>query len=57
MTEKAYQVRASHCDHQASDEEIYQVLKRTTEPLTQAWKKLEKAKKIVLNLSRLRRGL
>lgn len=51
MTEKAYQVRASHCDHRADDEEIYQVLKRTTEPLTQTWERLEKAKKIALKFN------
>ena len=38
MNDKQYKVRASHCDHQASDEEIYQVLKRTTEPLDRSWR-------------------
>jgi len=51
MEEKAYAVRASHCDHRADDEEIYQVLKRTTQPLTRAWEKLEKARKIALKFN------
>lgn len=51
MEEKAYAVRASHCDHRADDEEIYQVLKRTTEPLTRAWEKLGKARKIALKFN------
>jgi uncharacterized protein (DUF362 family) len=51
MSEKIYAVRASHCDHRAGEEEIYQVLKRTTAPLTRAWEKLEKARKIVLKFN------
>ena len=51
MTEKAYKVRGSHCHHQADDEEVYQILKRTTEPLTRSWEKLEKAKKIALKFN------
>ena len=51
MPEKAYRVRASHCDHQADEEEVYQALKRTTEPLTRAWEKLEKARRIVLKFN------
>jgi hypothetical protein len=49
--EKAYKVRASHCDHRASEEEIYQVLKRTTAPLTRSWERIEKARKIVLKFT------
>jgi hypothetical protein len=51
MEEKAYKVRASHCHHQASEEEVYQALCRTTEALARAWEKLEKAKKIVLKFN------
>jgi hypothetical protein len=51
MSEKAYKVRASRCSHQATEEEIYQVLKRTTEPLTRSWEKLEKAGTIVLKFN------
>jgi uncharacterized protein (DUF362 family) len=43
---KQYKVRAVHCDHLATDEEVYQALKRATDPLTEAWAKLAKAKRI-----------
>jgi uncharacterized protein (DUF362 family) len=49
--DKEFSVRASHCDHRATEEEIYHVLKRTTEPLHRSWQKLEKAKKIVLKFN------
>ncbi len=52
--DKAYKVRASHCDHRASEEEIYQVLKRTTAPLTRSWEKIEKARKIVLKFNMIK---
>jgi uncharacterized protein (DUF362 family) len=45
-TTKAYKVRAVHCDHLAGDEEVYQALKRATDPLTEAWDKLANAKRI-----------
>jgi uncharacterized protein (DUF362 family) len=51
MPEKAYAVRASRCHHQASDEEVYQVLARTTAPLTRAWDRLAKARRIVLKFN------
>ena len=51
MAEKAYKVRAFHCHHRAAEEEIYQVLCRTTDPLTRSWEKLEKAGKIVLKFN------
>ena len=51
MSEKVYKVRASHCDHRADEEEIYQTLKRTTEPLTEAWEKLERAKRIAIKFN------
>jgi uncharacterized protein (DUF362 family) len=44
--EKKYKVRAVHCHHRATDEEVYQALKRATDPLTEAWEKLAKAKRI-----------
>ena len=50
MGDRQYTVRASHCDHRASEEEIYEVLKRTTDPLDQSWKKLEKARRIVCEI-------
>ncbi|MCC7264258.1 MAG: DUF362 domain-containing protein [Candidatus Latescibacteria bacterium] len=52
--DKAYKVRASHCDHRASEEEIYQVLKRTTAPLTRSWERIEKARKIVLKFNMIK---
>ena len=41
-----YRVRAVHCDHRASDEEIYHALKRATAPLYRSWEKLRQAKTI-----------
>lgn len=54
MPEKAYKVRAAHCDHRASDEEIYQTLKRITDPLSRTWEKLEKAGKIVIKFNMMK---
>lgn len=41
-----YRVRATACDYRASDEEVYQALKRAAEPLEDAWDKLRKARRI-----------
>jgi hypothetical protein len=41
-----HRVRAVHCDHRASDEEVYAALKRVTAPLDRAWEKLKKARRI-----------
>lgn len=41
-----FSVRAVHSDWRASDEEIYQALKRATVPLTRAWDRLKKARRI-----------
>lgn len=48
MTNSArpYKVRAVHCDYRASDEEVYQALKRATDPLTETWERLAAAKRI-----------
>ena len=54
MDDRQYRVRASHCDHRASEEEIYQVLKRTTDPLERSWQKLEKARRIVLKFNMIK---
>jgi uncharacterized protein (DUF362 family) len=51
MVESFYHVRAVHCDYRASDEEIYQALKRSMEPLTAAWDKLRKAKRIAIKFN------
>jgi uncharacterized protein (DUF362 family) len=45
-TDKAYRVRAVHCSHQASPEEIYAKLKEVTAPLSRSWEKLGKARKV-----------
>ncbi len=54
MGDRQYAVRASHCHHRASEEEIYEVLKRTTDPLDRSWKKLEKARRIVLKFNMIK---
>lgn len=46
ITDKAYQVRATHCDYLADDETVYQALRRATVPLTRAWDKLKAASRI-----------
>jgi uncharacterized protein (DUF362 family) len=43
---RPYRVRAAHCDYRASDEEVYQALKRTVDPLERAWERLRKARTI-----------
>ena len=50
-TEKAYTVRAVHCSHQASQEEIYGKLKEVTAPLTRSWEKLAKARKVGIKVN------
>lgn len=42
----AYKVRAVHCDYRASEDEVYEALKRATEPLTDTWERLRRAKRI-----------
>jgi len=51
MNSKAYRVRAAHCDHRAASEEVYQTLRRITDPLERSWARLEKARKIVLKFN------
>jgi hypothetical protein len=41
-----YHVRAVRCDYRADEDEVYEALKRATAPLTDAWAKLAKAKRI-----------
>jgi hypothetical protein len=41
-----YRVRAVQCDYRSSDEEVYQALKRATDPLEKAWARLAKARRI-----------
>ncbi|MGY8822594.1 MAG: hypothetical protein ACKVJG_01400 [Candidatus Latescibacterota bacterium] len=49
--EKDYQVRATHCNHQASLDEIYQKLKEITAPLARSWDKIEKAQRIGIKVN------
>ena len=48
---REFSVRAVHCDHRASDEEVYENLVRATAPLERSWKKLEKAGRIALKFN------
>ncbi|HRW06006.1 MAG TPA: DUF362 domain-containing protein [Caldilineaceae bacterium] len=41
-----YKVRAVECHYRSNEEGIYQALKRATEPLTETWDRLRKAKRI-----------
>ena len=51
MAQKDYTVRAARCDHRASDEEIYETLRRITDPLARSWQKLEQAERVVIKLN------
>jgi hypothetical protein len=46
MLQSDYKVRAVHCDYRASDDEIFEALVRVTDPLTEAWERLGRAKRI-----------
>jgi len=46
-----YTVRAARCDHRATEEEVYEVLARITAPLSRAWEKLERARKVVIKVN------
>jgi hypothetical protein len=46
MTMSDYKVRAAHCDYRAEEDQIYEALKRATDPLTGTWDRLAKAKRI-----------
>ncbi len=49
--DNAYCVRAVHCDYRSSDEEVYQALKRATDPFESAWEKLKKARRIAIKFN------
>jgi uncharacterized protein (DUF362 family) len=54
MAETAdYIVRAVHCDHRASDEQVYQALKRATEPLHRSWDKVRRARRITIKFNQV----
>ncbi len=46
-----YTVRAVQCDYRSSDEEVYQALKRATDPLSRAWERLAKARRIAIKFN------
>jgi hypothetical protein len=46
-----YTVRAVHCDHRSSDEDVYQALKRATDPLDRTWERLRKARRIAIKFN------
>ncbi len=48
---KDYAVRAVHCDHRATDDEVYEALVYATAPLTRAWDKLVGAKRIAIKFN------
>ncbi len=43
-----YSVRAAYCHHRASDDKIYDTLRRIIEPLKRSMAKIQKARKIVI---------
>lgn len=46
-----FTVRAVHCDHQSSDEKVYEALRRATEPLESAWDRLRSARRIAIKFN------
>lgn len=50
-TQSPYSVRAVRCHYQASDEEVYQALRRATAPLVRSWKKLRLASRIAIKFN------
>src|SRR5687767_4387259 len=49
-----YSVRATRCDYRASEEEIYQALRKVTDPLARSWEKIERANKVVVKLNMMK---
>jgi len=47
----AHQVRAVHCDHRASEEEVYATLRRATASLDRAWQRLRRADRITVKFN------
>ena len=54
MADRAYRVRAAHCDHRADEAEIYETLVRITDPLERSWKRLTTASRIVIKLNMMK---
>jgi uncharacterized protein (DUF362 family) len=44
-------VRAVQCDYRSDDEAVYQALKSASAPLTQAWEKLNRARRIAIKFN------
>mgnify|MGYP006419341653 CR=1 FL=1 len=51
MANEDYKVRATHCDHMANEEEVYEALVRATAPLEDAWARLAKAGRIGIKIN------
>lgn len=47
----AFSVRAAHCDHRASEDEIYDTLCRIASPLRRSWDRMEQARQIVIKVN------
>ena len=54
MNNRDYKVRAGYCHHRATESEIYETLKRITDPLDRSWAKLEAADRIVLKFNMMK---
>ena len=48
MSMSEYSVRAAHCDHRASEDEIYETMSRITSPLERSWQRIENARRVVI---------
>jgi uncharacterized protein (DUF362 family) len=46
-----YRVRALHCDHAAEQDDVYEVVRRATEPLEKSWARLENAETIAIKFN------
>ncbi|MBI2941589.1 MAG: DUF362 domain-containing protein [Chloroflexi bacterium] len=51
MADKAFAVRAVHCDHRATDDEIYERICAATDPLHRSWAKIEQARQVVIKVN------
>ncbi|MFZ6030223.1 MAG: DUF362 domain-containing protein [Chloroflexota bacterium] len=51
VPQQPYRVRAVHCDYRAGNEEVYQALKRATDPLACAWERLSRARRIAIKFN------
>ena len=46
-----YIVRAAHCKYTASDDAVYEALVRATDPLTDTWERMARAKRIGIKIN------